>query len=130
VSGIPAAWRVTLSWPMPAGYGTASKWIQRVMEGKEDPLAGRFGYLYQGTVSGVEVTARPRGLAVAMTVPAGEPSPRSAPGGYRTSAERAVQVALECARFGYCTTFGGGLDTLLPEPVRVTVKPAARTGKP
>jgi hypothetical protein len=94
------------------------------MEGREYDLNEKFGYLYGGTVTSVEVTPKPRSLAVAMTVPASEPSPRSAPGGYRTSAERAVQVALECARFGYCTTFGGGLDTLLPEPVRVTVKPA------
>ncbi len=129
MSGIPAFWRVTLTWPKPAGWGKpGERGYVPYPQSSPERFFTAMGFQLEGSPGTLEVAEmRARTVRMVMRMPGQEPvAPVPGRVDYVCSAARAVDWALMVARFGAGCVGPAGRREPLPEPVRVAVEPVAR----
>jgi hypothetical protein len=123
-SADPAFWRVTLTWPRPPGFGEPDdEGYVPFQLSRPDEFAKPYAMQLRG---GVLEAAELRGrmIRVVVMLPAVPARRKTRWERYATSAQLAVEWAVDSAQFGWCCTGRFPLFTPLPEPVRIKVEPA------
>lgn len=126
MTGIPAFWRVTLTWPRPGKWGKPNaRGHVPYEQSSPETIARTLGWQLQERPGAVEVAEmRSRTVRMVMRLPAQEPRAKRVD--YACSAALAVDWALMVAQFG-ANLVGcrGDIYAPLPEPVRIAVEPVA-----
>jgi hypothetical protein len=125
-AGLPAAWRVTLTWPRPPDWGMPPPGTDYVPYEVSSPerFAATMGFQCCGDVVLEAAELRSRTVRVVIRIPAVEP--RSLRDWEATqSAQRAINRAMFIVQFGAKLIEGRyqRYSPVLPEPVRIRIGP-------
>lgn len=123
----PAAWRVTLTWPRPAGWGKPNDRGYIPYRQSPEHFLATFGILYKPEYFRVE-RAEMRARTV-IVVALAQSSPARRRGGWgdaRSSSQLAVDQVMAAAVFAAAMVGGTPQEMPLPEPVSIRAE-AVRT---
>jgi hypothetical protein len=124
MGGIPAFWRVTLTWPKPPEWGRLNdRGYIRYEQSSPEVFAETMGYQLQREPDATLEAAEMRGRTVRMVMKLPARGPYTKGTSYSCSAARAIDWALMVAQFGAALVGHRDIHAPLPEPVRVVVEP-------
>lgn len=121
----PAFWRVALTWPRPPGFGKPDgRGYVPFQLSHPGEFAKPYAMQLQGGVLEV-AELRARTIRVVVRLPAAPARRKARWERYATSAQLAIEWAIDSAQFGWCCTGRFPQFTPLPEPVCIKVEPVA-----